>query len=96
MTKQLQTVLLLAIAGALAAGCAKQTRTEREFGNAVRMVTTNQVYDVGAKLNPSKEAVTGGNADRLQKVVEAHAGDVSESQGVQRPITPGVSSGTNR
>lgn len=96
MKNHLQTVLLLAVAGALAAGCAKQTRTEREFGNAVRMVTTNQVYDVGTKLNPSRDAVTGGSPDRLQKVVEAHAGDVSESQGVQRPIAPGVSGGANR
>jgi hypothetical protein len=96
MTKQLQTVLLLAVAGTLAAGCASQTRSEREFGNAVRMVTTNQVYDVGAKMYPSKEAVTGGNPDRLQKVVEAHAGDVSEGQGVQKAITPGVGGGANR
>jgi hypothetical protein len=66
-------VIMLAAALAFAAGCASQTRTEQEFGDAVRAVSTAQIHDLGAAQYPASEAVTGGNAERLENVVRAHA-----------------------
>lgn len=66
-------MITLAVGLALAAGCASQTRTEQEFGDAVRAVSTAQIHDLGAAQYPAKEAVAGGNAERLENVVRAHS-----------------------
>lgn len=79
------------IAVVLTAGCASQTRTEREFGESVRLMKTNQTYDVGASLYPSQDAVTGGDGTRLENVVEMHRNDIADPRQVQKSMSPGVS-----
>lgn len=81
---------LLASGLTLITGCASQPDPGAEFGSAVRAVTRNQIYDPIAAVYPEKEAVTGGNADRLEKVVDAHSGSVSDAQSVRKPISVGV------
>ncbi len=88
--------LALVLACAVVAGCASQTRTEAEFGDSVRAMTTHQIYDMDAAMFPSKDAVTGGDADQLEAVINAHKGQVSEAQQVQKPISLQMGSGTSR
>ncbi|NCF50802.1 hypothetical protein GWP57_04265 [Gammaproteobacteria bacterium] len=90
MNSKLRLTATLALGFTLITGCASQTGTERDFGNSVRAVTASQIYDSGAALYPEKEAVTGGNGNRLENVVEAHTGDVANSQQVQKPIDFGI------
>jgi len=92
MKTKLSILTLLAASFALTAGCASQQAPGTEFGSAVRAVTRAQIYDPIAAVYPEEEAVTGGNADRLEKVVEAHSGSVSEANSVQTPLNVGVGS----
>ena len=82
-------MITLAAALAVAAGCASQTRTEQEFGDAVRAVNTAQIHDLGAAQYPAKEAVTGGNTKRLEKVVRAHAENVGQAAQVKTKLVVG-------
>ena len=91
MNKAICSAVLLACV--VASGCASQTRTEREFGDSVRAVTSNQVYDKVAAVTPSTEAVTGGQPDQLEAVMTTHQENVSNAQQVQRPINMGIGSG---
>jgi hypothetical protein len=85
------TCAALSAALLLTAGCA-ETRTEREFGDAVRSVMNKQIYDHGAASMPSSEAVTGGHAGRLEGVVEAHGADVASGDDIARPVSVEVGS----
>ena len=51
---------------------------------------TNQTFDAEARAYPSDEAVTGGNADRLEKVVDAHADTTGDAQSVRRSMEVGI------
>ena len=90
-------MIILAATVAVAAGCATQTRTESEFGDSVRAVSTSQIYDLGAAQYPAEEAVTGGNPDRLANVVKSHRENVGEAQQVKQSIqvSGGGSSGSS-
>ena len=92
MTIKYGFTTLLSAALLITAGCASQSQPGAEFGSTVRGVMQNQVYDPVAAVYPAEEAVTGGNGDRLEKVVEMHSGSVSNPQGVQRPLNVGVDS----
>ena len=76
-----------------AAGCSWQTRTERDFGDAVRTVNSNQIYDKAAGAMPSTDAVQGGDPYRLEAVVTSHHTDVSQPQQVESSMSVGVRSG---
>jgi hypothetical protein len=89
----LRLIATFALGFTLITGCASQTGTERDFGNSVRAVTASQMYDRNAALNPETEAVTGGNSDRLEGVVEAHTGEIAQSSRVRTPIQIGAGSG---
>ena len=82
------------IACAFLAGCASQTTTEREFGDSVRATTQGQIHDIGAALYPNKEAVTGGNPDRLENVVKTHYSAPPSGSRVEAPISMGVGNST--
>jgi hypothetical protein len=88
------TILTIVAVPALliTAGCAmqSQTQTEREFGDSVRSVTTGQTYDIGAALFPNDDAVTGGDAERLENVAIMHSGDVGDAGKVQQPLVVGA------
>ncbi|MEJ2605025.1 MAG: hypothetical protein P8172_17445 [Gammaproteobacteria bacterium] len=64
----------------LIGGCATQPETEAAFGEAVRETMRNQIYDTNAADYPDPDAVEGADAYRLEKVMEAHRGDVSNPQ----------------
>lgn len=95
MKTNLKFYATVALALALAAGCASQTPSENTFGDAVRAVTSNQIHDKVAATYPDKEAVTGGNSDRLENVVTTHSGEVPASGQVQAPISFGSGGGQN-
>ena len=84
-----------ALAIAMVSGCISQTPTEIDFGKSVRATTSGQIYDMNAALNPETEAVTGGNADRLETVIKTHVSDVPMSQSVRKPISMNINSGRN-
>lgn len=77
--------VLLAACAVLATGCA-ETRTEREFGDSVREVMSKQIYDQGAAALPKTDAVTGGDATRLEAVLENHRGDVADTSRIEKPV----------
>ena len=81
---------LLAMVAALTGACATHSGSEDEFGAAVRTVMSNQTFDAEARAYPSGEAVSGGNADRLEKVVDAHADTIGDAQSVRRPLEVGL------
>ncbi len=96
MTKSIWMIATVGALTTILAGCVTQTPTEREFGNAVRSVTTHQIHDVGAALYPPEDAVTGGNPDRLENVVKGHATDVDAGNDVRTPITIGLGTVSGR
>ena len=81
---------LLAVAAALTGACATHSGSEDDFGVTVRTVMSNQTFDPEARAYPSGDAVTGGNADRLEKVVDAHAETTGDAQSVRRPLEIGI------
>ena len=91
MKRKIPGIALLAMAAALTGACATQSSSEDDFGLAVRTVMTNQTFDAEARAYPSEEAVTGGNADRLEKVVDGHADTTGDAQSVRRSIEIGTS-----
>jgi hypothetical protein len=90
MKRKITGFALLAMAAVLTGACATQSGSEDEFGAAVRTVMSNQTFDAEARAYPSGEAVTGGHADRLEKVVDAHAATTGDAQSVRRPIEIGI------
>jgi hypothetical protein len=84
------------LAIAFASGCVAETATEREFGDSVRAVTFGQIHDMNAALNADGKAVTGGNGDRLEAVLNTHVGEVVSTQDVQQPVSININSGGNR
>ena len=67
-----------AIAAALLMGCATKGAPEAEFGDAVRHMTEQQTYNTDAAYNPDPNPVLGGDADRLNNVLDAHRNSVSD------------------
>jgi hypothetical protein len=76
-----------AIATILLAGCAHQSGTKAQFGDSVRHMTEQQIYNLDAAHNPDSEPPMGGNPDRLNGVVDSHrnnAEDQTEDRGALR------------
>ena len=88
----LKIVYVLSLLGFIS-GCATQSRTEDEFGDAVRAVNAAQVADPGATAYRGDEAVEGGDSYRLENVVIMHRGDVSKPGEVRKPLVVGPNSG---
>ena len=95
MTIRKSLIVITAAACILGAGCATETRTEREFGDAVRAVKTSQIHDMGAAQYPSEDAVTGGNPERLEKVVRSHVENVGQAEQVKTAVRVGASSSSS-
>jgi PBP1b-binding outer membrane lipoprotein LpoB len=81
----------IAAATALA-GCASQTqtRTEAEYGRAVREMINAQVADPATLTNPSTAAVTGADPDMVNAAVNAMRAHVAEPDDVKRDIVVNV------
>lgn len=82
--------LIIAITTAIvlcSAGCANQSRTAADFGNSVRQMTEQQIYDINAATLPDPNAVLGGDPDRLNNTLEGHREDVAKPADVAAPVT---------
>ena len=90
MRTQLKLIAAGTAAIILASGCAAQTKTESEFGDSVRAVSTSQIYDMGAAQYPDKNPVTGGHPDRLENAVRTHAEGTAQGQSAGSSVAIGV------
>ena len=71
----------------LLSGCSHQAGTKAQFGDTVRHMTEQQIYNLDAAYNPDPEPLMGGNPDRLNDVVDSHrnnAEDPTEDRGALR------------
>ena len=72
-------------------GCAHDRASKAQFGDAVRHMTEKQIYNLDAAYNPDPAAVTGGEPDRLNDVLDSHrnnATDPTEDRGALRMGSP--------
>lgn len=80
---KMATVSVMAL---LLSGCAHQD-TEAQFGDSVRHMTEQQIYNLDAAYNPDPEPLKGAHPDRLNDVVDSHrnnAEDPTEDSGALR------------
>ncbi len=92
MNRNLIAAVMVVATGVIQGGCASQTATEADFGDAVREVMMNQTYDLGAAIYSESEAVVGGDPYQLENVINAHRERSSQSQQVGSQISVGVGS----
>ena len=89
--KMIISGLLMLTCLLLTACSSSQTRTEAEFGDSVRAMTRGQIHDPNAALSPQKEAVTGGDAYALERVLEEYrTGTSTDAASVRKAIDLGV------
>lgn len=84
------TAILSALVVTALGGCAH----EDGFGDSVRHMTEQQVYDRDAYFNPDPAPVLGGDADRLNATLEIHRNGISDPAENRGAPLPGVSSGS--
>jgi len=82
MTIAITTAIVL-----LSTGCANQNRTAADFGNSVRQMTEQQIYDMNAATSPDPNAVLGGDPDRLNNTLDGHRKDIASPSAVAAPVT---------
>ncbi len=92
MKRNLIAAVLVVATGVIQSGCASQTTTETNFGDAVREVTMNQTYDLGASVFSNSDPVVGGDPYQLENVINTHRERSSQSQQVGSQISVGVGS----
>lgn len=69
------------------AGCATKGGIESDYGNSVRQMTEQQIYDMNAASSPDPNAVLGGDPYRLNNTLDGHRKDVAEPSSVAAPVT---------
>ena len=74
----------------LSTGCANRKGTAADFGNSVRQMTEQQIYDMNAASSPDPNAVLGGDPDRLNNTLDGHRKDVATPADVGAPVTINV------
>jgi ABC-type Fe3+-hydroxamate transport system substrate-binding protein len=94
MNRNLIAAVTVVTAGVILSGCASQSTTESSFGDAVREVTMNQTYDLGASIYAEPEPIVGGDPYQLENVINAHRERSAQPQGAESAIGVGV--GSNR
>jgi hypothetical protein len=87
MKKQYLTIAVSTALILIGTGCANQNRTAADFGNSVRQMTEQQIYDMNAASSPDTNAVLGGDPDRLNNTLEGHRKDVAKPSDVAAPVT---------
>lgn len=92
MNRNLIAAVMIVATGVIQGGCASQTATEADFGDAVREVMMNQTYDLGAAIYSDSEAVVGGDPYQLENVINTHRERSSQSQQVGSQISVGAGS----
>jgi hypothetical protein len=68
-------------------GCATKDGIDADFGNSVRQMTEQQIYDMNAAASPDPNAVLGGDPDRLNNTLNGHRNDVAKPADVAAPVT---------
>ena len=89
--KQMAAAVVVASA-LIQGGCASQTTTEANFGDAVREVTMNQTFDLGASAFSNSDAVVGGDPYQLENVINVHRESSSQPGNVGSEIRIGIGS----
>lgn len=90
MQKKIMAVIISAAVLVLS-GCASDSASKAQFGDAVRHMTEKQIHNLDAAYNPDPAAVTGGHPDRLNDVLDSHrnnAADPTEDRGALRMGSP--------
>jgi len=90
MNNRYTTVAIATAIVLLSTGCANQNRTAADFGNSVRQMTEQQIYDMNAATSPDPNAVLGGDPDRLNNTLDGHRKDVATPSDVGAPVTINV------
>ena len=90
MNRNLIAAVMVRATGVIQSGCASQTATEANFGDAVREVRMNQTYNLGASIYSESEAVVGGDPYQLENVINAHRERFSQPGQVVSEIRIGV------
>ena len=90
MNNRYLTIAITTTIVLLSTGCANQNRTAADFGNSVRQMTEQQIYDMNAATSPDPNAVLGGDPDRLNNTLEGHRRDVATPASVGAPVTINV------
>jgi hypothetical protein len=76
-TTKVKINTLIAAAMLLSTGCAN--RDVAQFGDSVRHMTEQQIYDLDAAYNPDPEPLKGAHPDRLNDVVDSHRNNAEDS-----------------
>ena len=79
-------VLLGAVLFFSACTWTEPTRVEAYHGDAVNSITSAQVYDRNAALNPSVDPVDGTDGQRMEAVMEQHRGYTGSAESASQPI----------
>ena len=87
MNNRYTTIAIATAIVLLSTGCANQNRTAADFGNSVRQMTEQQIYDMNAATSPDPNAVLGGDPDRLNNTLDGHRKDVAKPAAVAAPVT---------
>ena len=90
MNNRYLTIVITTAIVLLSTGCANQNRTAADFGNSVRQMTEQQIYDMNAATSPDPNAVLGGDPDRLNNTLDGHRKDVATPADVGAPVTINV------
>ena len=86
MNRNLMAAVTVVATGFIQSGCASQTTTEANFGDAVREVTMNQTYDLGASAFSNSDPVVGGDPYQLENVINTHREGSSKPNNVATEI----------
>ena len=90
MNNRYLTITITTAIVLLSTGCANQNRVAADFGNSVRQMTEQQIYDMNAATSPDPNAVLGGDPDRLNNTLDGHRKDVAAPADVGAPVTINV------
>ncbi len=90
MKRNLIATVLIVATGFIQSGCASQTTTESDFGDAVREVMMNQTYDLGASVFSNSDPVVGGDPYQLENVINTHRERSSQPSNVGSEIRIGT------
>jgi len=78
-------LIAMTTAGLALAGCSA-TPLEADYGQSVRQMTDNQVYDQAASTHPSTAAVEGADPDVLNAAVTVMRTPPSDRKEVAKPL----------
>jgi len=90
MNRNLIAAVMVVATGVIQGGCASQTATEADFGDAVREVMMNQTYDLGASVFSNSDPVVGGDPYQLENVINTHRERSSQPSNVGSEIRIGT------